>query len=97
MPHDLYMQIKKYLENNYGELTSRVDEDQLLSEFPSGMRDEVLSFKYAELISKIKLFKECHNIQFIWETIPKMRRIKVDKDDVIFWVDDFADEMYFIM
>lgn len=97
MPHDLFMKIKKYLENNYQELINKVDEEALLKELPSGMRDEALSYKYAELINKLKLFKENDNVEFIWAIIPKMKKIKVDKDDVVFLVGDFADEFYFIL
>lgn len=42
LPEDLNFKIRQFLENNYEELFSRIDEKQLVNELPITLRDEVL-------------------------------------------------------
>ena len=42
LPEDLNTKIRQFLENNYDELFTRIDEKQLVNELPITLRDEVL-------------------------------------------------------
>jgi CRP-like cAMP-binding protein len=84
------------LENNYNELFSRIDENQLLQELPITLRDEVFIHKYQGLLDSIDFLRECENNEFVWALVQLLRKIKVDKDDVVYWEGDFAEEIYFI-
>jgi hypothetical protein len=46
LPEDLNFKIRQFLENNYDELFSRIDEKQLVNELPITLRDEVLQHQY---------------------------------------------------
>jgi hypothetical protein len=42
MPDDLHQKIRLFLENNFDELYSRIDEVALLNELPINLRDDIL-------------------------------------------------------
>lgn len=41
LPLDIYMKIKKFVENNFFNLLSDDEEQKLLNQLPPGLRDEV--------------------------------------------------------
>jgi CRP-like cAMP-binding protein len=90
------MKIRAFLENNYDELFSRIDEKQLVDEMPITLRDEVLQHQYQGLISTIEYLKGCDNSEFIWAFVQQLRKIKVDKNEVIYSIGEFSEEIYFI-
>jgi CRP-like cAMP-binding protein len=96
LPEDLNMKIRAFLENNYDELFSRIDEKQLVDEMPITLRDEVLQHQYQGLISTIEYLKGCDNSEFIWAFVQQLRKIKVDKNEVIYSIGEFSEEIYFI-
>ena len=40
--------------------------------------------------------RDCENNEFVWAMVQLLRKIKVDKDDVVYYEGDFAEEIYFI-
>ncbi|CDW91576.1 cation channel family protein [Stylonychia lemnae] len=96
LPEELHFKIRQFLENNYNELFSRIDENQLLQELPITLRDEVFIHKYQGLLDAIDFLRECENNEFVWAMVQMLRKIKVDKDDEVYQEGDFAEEIYYI-
>lgn len=69
LPEDLHFKIRSFIENNYHELFSRVDEDQLLHELPTTLREEVFFFRYGGLIDAISFLQNCSNSDFVWSLV----------------------------
>ena len=44
----------------------------------------------------LDFLRNCQNNDFVWAMVQMLRKIKVDKDDVIYWEGDFSEEIYFI-
>jgi hypothetical protein len=53
LPEDLHFKIRQFLENNYAELFSRVDEESILHELPTTLREEVLIARFGQLLKSI--------------------------------------------
>ena len=96
LPEDLHFKIRQFLENNYHELFSRMDEDDLLKELPTSLREKVLFFRFHGLFDSLEFLKANVKKDFVWHMVQMLRKIKVDKDDVIYCEGDFAEEIYFI-
>ena len=98
LPEDLLFKIKNFLENNYNELFSQQDEEQLLAELPASLREDVLFHRYEGLIKSIELLRTWNenNNEFVWELVPRLKKIKMEKDDTIYREGDFSEEIYFI-
>lgn len=69
LPEELHFKIRQFLENNYNELFSRIDENQLLQELPITLRDEVFIHKYQGLLDTIDFLRECENNEFVWAMV----------------------------
>lgn len=75
---------------------SRIEEDQLLDELPSNFSEEVLFYRFHGLFKSIDFLKNNVKHGFVWKMVQMLRKIKFDKDDVIYWEGDFSEEIYFI-
>jgi hypothetical protein len=42
------------------------------------------------------MLKNCDNTEFIWSLVQQLRKIKVDKNEVIYSIGEFSEEIYFI-
>lgn len=73
-----------------------MDEDQLLLELPTTLREEVFFYRFGGLLNNIDFLKAYVHTDFAWQMVQKLRKIKVDKDDIIYWEGDFSEEIYFI-
>jgi len=96
LPEDLHFKIKQFLENNYNELFSKIDEEGLLHELPTTLREEVLFHQFGGLQKSIELLRRIDNHEFVWTLVQWLRKIKVIKDDVIYREHDFSEDIYFI-
>jgi len=96
LPEELHFKIRQFLENNYHELFSRMDEDDLLKELPTTLREDVLFYRFHGLFNSLNFLKQFVKQEFVWHLVQKLRKIKVDKDDVIYYDGDFSEEIYFI-
>jgi CRP-like cAMP-binding protein len=61
------------------------------------LRDEVLSCIYGRIVSKIDFLKKCEDNDFLWHVLPQLKVFELQKDDILFFRGDFADEIYFIL
>lgn len=53
LPDDLHFKIRQFLENNFDDLFSRIDEKILINELPITLRDEVLQHQYSGLLNSL--------------------------------------------
>jgi CRP-like cAMP-binding protein len=42
------------------------------------------------------MLKNCDNTEFQWSLVQQLRKIKVDKHEVIYSIGEFSEEIYFI-
>ncbi len=42
------------------------------------------------------MLKNCDNTEFVWSLVQQLRKIKVDKNEVIYSIGEFSEEIYFI-
>ena len=96
LPDDLHYKIRQFLENNYDELFSRIDEKSLINELPITLRDEVLQHQFQGLMTSLEFLRTCKNTEFIWALVQMLKKIKVDKGDVIYVDGEFSEEIFFI-
>lgn len=96
LPDDLHNKLRQFLENNFSELFSRIDEQQLLQELPITLRDEVLQSQFAGLITSLHFIRDCENTEFMWAFVQALKKIKIDKGDILYFEGDFSEEIYFI-
>ena len=68
MDEDLMNKIRQFLLNNYNELYSKNDEEELLKELPLSLREEVLYNQYGGLVEEIHMLRDCDDNDFIWST-----------------------------
>eukprot|EP00347_Sterkiella_histriomuscorum_P015168 403358060 len=96
MPDDLTYKLKAFLEKNYEDLYSHLDDHIFLKELPQALKDEIFQHRFHHLIDAFELLKNCPSKDFIKDCLQVMKRIKVDKDDVIYNDGDLSEEIYFI-
>ena len=63
---------------------------------PPSLRDEILRITYGEIIGNIGFFKNMTDGEFLWKILPVLNSIKLEKQEVLYWKGDTADEFYFI-
>jgi hypothetical protein len=97
IPFELSKKIKTFIENNYEQLYSQGDEKQMIKMLTPSLRDELLSYIYGKIVSKITFLKECEDHDFLWHILPMLKLIQLQKEDIIYFRGDYADEIYFIM
>ena len=56
----------------------------------------MLFHRYEGLIKNIDMLRDCKNTDFVWELVPRLKKIKMEKDDTIYREGDFSEEIYFI-
>jgi hypothetical protein len=66
LPEDLHFKIRQFLENNYSELFSRIDEDELLKELPTYLREDVLYYRFHGLFESLDFLKTYQKEAFVW-------------------------------
>ena len=53
----LYTAVKKFLMNNYSEITSKVEMDGMIDELPPTLKEEVFYHQYGQLMHKFYFFQ----------------------------------------
>ena len=97
IPIELTKKIKKFILNNYESIYNQEDEDNLIKMLPPSLRDEVLNNTYGEIIEKVKFFRNLRDPDFLWKILPLLRTIKLEKNDVLYWRGDHADDSKFFI
>ena len=62
-----------------------MDEEALLEELPSSLREEVLYKQYGALVERIKILNESDDNEFVWALVQLAQKINYGKDDTIYW------------
>jgi hypothetical protein len=88
----LSQKIKKFIENNYETIYNQDDEAQMIKMLPPSLRDEVLSNTFGDIVDKVKFFKSVDDIDFIWNILPKLTPLKIEKQDIVYSKGDQADD-----
>ena len=96
MDDELMNKIRQFLLNNYNELFTKKDEEELLIELPLSLREEVLYHQFGGLVDDIRMLRECDDNDFIWSTVQLAQKMKFDKDDPIYWHGDLAVNFYLL-
>ena len=59
---------------------------------PPSLRNEALVAIYGDTIQKFKIFRRFTDPEFVWKLIPVLSQVKLDREDVIYWKGDHADQ-----
>ena len=92
----LHKHLTSFLVQNYNELFARIDEDAMLGELPSTLKEEVLFHQYGSIIKRFEFFTKMTNNQFVWATVKKLAKLAYDKNENIYIDNSISDCMYFI-
>jgi len=93
---ELQNQIRQFLLNNFLELHAKIDEEALLAELPTSLREEVLYRQFGVLVETIKFLRDSTDNEFIWAVVQIANKISFEKDDTIYWLNDFSENIYMI-
>ena len=96
LPLDIYIKIKRFIENNFYYLFSDDEEDKLIKELPPSMRDEVMNFIHGEIKNSIHFLRECDDQDFLFNLLPLLKYMNYDKGDSIYSLGDHAPQLFFI-
>ena len=66
---ELQNQIRQFLINNFMELHSKKDEEELLSELPLSLREEILYRQFGGLVETIKVLRDSTDNEFVWAMV----------------------------
>ena len=64
----------------------------LIKNLPPSLRDEVFSNTYGEIVRKVNFFQEIGDPDFLWRILPLLKPLKLEKDDVLYWCGDLAED-----
>ena len=73
-----------------------MDEEQLLEELPSSLKEEVLYKQYGAMVECIKILNESDDNEFVWALVQLAQKIYFGRDDTIYWQNDFSENFYMI-
>jgi hypothetical protein len=90
IPFELSKKIKKFIENNYEAIYNQDDETLIIKMLPPSLRDEVLSNTFGEVIDKIKVFRDCDDVDFLQRILPMLKPLKIEKTDVVYEHSEYA-------
>ena len=92
MPSHLYFRILRILKRN-AEVSyfSFLDQDMLLNELPSALKNEILSITHKRILDSFSFFKG-KPPQFVLDILPEFKHISLFQDDLIYrkgeWVEN---------
>lgn len=93
LPKDLEIRMKS-LTTNQNEITKH-DQKKLLQELPSSLRAEVVNHIHADIIKNITFFKD-KGAEFLYASLPLVRRFNLPEKEILYKEGDPAEEVYFI-
>ena len=73
-----------------------IDEETMLNELPSTIKEEVQFHRYGSIIKKFQFFKKSTNNSFVWQVVKCLTKIAFEKNDIIYHDDSISDSMYLI-
>ena len=81
---------------NFSEMFSKVDEDSMIQELPSTLKEEVLFHQFGAIIKKFEFFEKLRNNDLTWVLVKSMKKISFTPGDIIYADNSVSDNMYFI-
>lgn len=96
LDRELYERIRMFMQNNYNDMNRMIDEETMLNELPSTIKEEVQFHRYGSIIKKFQFFKKQTNNSFVWQVVKCLTKIAFEKNDVIYHDDSISDSMYLI-
>lgn len=60
------------------------------------MKEELLYRQYGGLVETVRMLRECDDNEFVWAVVQVAMKMKYEKDDTIFWPNDFSDVFFMI-
>jgi len=94
LPKELEIRMKS-LTTNQNEITQH-DQTKLLQELPSSLRAEVLNHIHADIFKIIMFFKD-KGPEFLYASLPLVRRFNLPPKEILYIEGDPAEEVYFIL
>jgi len=96
LSEELTSKIRRFVEHNHSEnIYAWIDKDQLMSELPYSLRNEVQLYLHSNLIKKVP-FLQRKSTDFVAFIIPLLKSMRVHSLEILYRIGDVADEMYFI-
>ena len=97
MPPALYFKILKVVKRNSSTANINFfDQDELLDELPSALRNEVIAVTHKKILLTFG-FLRTHAPQFAIDMIPLFKHVSLSEDELLFRKHDTVEEVYFIM
>ena len=88
----LYFKIHRIFRRNAESLyTSYFDQNELLEELPSALKNEVLNSTHKNILNSLKFFKN-KPISFVMDMLPKFTRTNLPTNEVLYRTGDIVDE-----
>ena len=92
MPPSLYLKIISILKQNSATAYNcHFDQDSLLEELPTAIKNEVLSCTHRKILNSFSFFKD-KPPQFVMDILPLFRPLSLLKDEAIYRKGDLAEE-----
>ena len=82
--------------NNYLDIEATNYEEDLLTELPLVLREEVLYRQFGVLVETIKFLRDSTDNEFVWAIVQIANKIAFEKDDTIYLQGDFSENVYMI-
>ena len=84
------------MRNNYWESFQKIGEEQMISELPMSLKEEIQFHQYGALIQDFPFFTELKNNQFVWEVVKTLTKCQFESRETIFQDETYSDCMYLI-
>ena len=88
----LYMKIIQALTNNSAQgYSTFFNQDELLQELPSALRNEVLNVTHRKILNSFSFFKD-KPPQFVLDILPKFKHLTLPQDEALYREGDYVEE-----
>lgn len=96
LPLQIQKKIKHYFTNHSKNHVTDQDWEELLMELPQALRTDVVQQTHGQIIQNIRFFKD-KSQDFLMHVIPKLKRMNMFDNDILFSQGDKAEEIFFVL
>ena len=64
---------------------------------PPSLNEEVVAHQFGDFIELFKFFRNIESIEFVWAIVQKTKKLKWNKDELIYKQGDIAESLYLIL
>ena len=80
MSPELYSTIQNFLQTNYNEVYSQIDEKSLINQLVPHLKEELIYAQYGKIIYKFShFFENLSNLDCLFDVVQTLKFLKVDK------------------